>query len=104
MCVTRLLRRNKFNLLVYGHNSKKNQTAGRPYIYGRGLENIYLNRRKKKMFMVFIRYITYYSLIFLVHKQVYKSIVCIGSFTLDWNLGKSAYILGWLPLHIKTKF
>ena len=26
-----------------------------------------------------------------------------GSFTLDWNISKSAQILGWLPSHIKTK-
>ena len=42
------------------------------YIYGRRLDDIYLylNRHKQKLFIVFIRYITYYSLIFLVHKQV----------------------------------
>ena len=31
-------------------------------------------------------------------------IKCIGSFTLDWNLSKSALLLGWLPLQIKAKF
>ena len=31
-------------------------------------------------------------------------IMCMGSFTLDWNLSKSGQILGWLTLHIKTKF
>ena len=33
-----------------------------------------------------------------------RIIMCMGPFTLDWNLSKSAYILGWLPLYIKTKF
>ena len=31
-------------------------------------------------------------------------IMCMGYFTLDCNLSMSAYILGWLPLHIKTRF
>ena len=31
-------------------------------------------------------------------------IKCMNSFILDCNLSKSAKILGWLPLHIKTKF
>ena len=30
--------------------------------------------------------------------------LCIGSFTLDWNLSKSAQNLSWLILHIKTMF
>ena len=30
--------------------------------------------------------------------------MCLVSFTLDWNLSKSAQILGWLTLHTKTKF
>ena len=40
------------------------------HVYGKGLEDTYQNRRKQKMFIVFIRYITYYSLIFLVDKQM----------------------------------
>ena len=28
----------------------------------------------------------------------------MGSFSLDWNLSKSAKILGWLPFHMKTDF
>ena len=47
-----------------------NQTLNDASFYGRGLDDIYLNRRKEKMFIVFIRYATYYSLIFLVHEQV----------------------------------
>ena len=39
---------------------------------GGDLEDIYLNRRKQKMFIVFIRYIAHllfdYSSIFLIHK------------------------------------
>ena len=31
-------------------------------------------------------------------------IMCVMSFTLDWNLSKLASILGWLPLHMKIKF
>ena len=31
-------------------------------------------------------------------------IMCIGFFTLGWNLSKSAKILDWLTLYIKTKF
>ena len=31
-------------------------------------------------------------------------IMCMRSFTLDWNLSKSALILGWLSLYIKTRF
>ena len=31
------------------------------------------------------------------------TIMCIGSFTLDWNLSKSAQILSKLTLHRKTK-
>ena len=31
-------------------------------------------------------------------------IMCMRSKTLDWNLSKSAKILGSLPLYIKTKF
>ena len=31
-------------------------------------------------------------------------IMCMESFTLGWSLTKSAQILGWLSLHIKTKF
>ena len=38
--------------------------------HGRGLEDIYLNRSKQKMFIIFIIYITHYSLTFLVLKQM----------------------------------
>ena len=31
-------------------------------------------------------------------------IMCMGSFTIDWNLSKSAYILVFLPMYIKAKF
>ena len=40
------------------------------YIYGKRLGDIYLNIRKQKVIIVFIRYFTYYSLIFLIGKQV----------------------------------
>ena len=49
-----------------------NRTLNNTYVYGRELEEIYQNRRKQKTFIVFIRYITYYSLIFFVHKQVWE--------------------------------
>ena len=31
-------------------------------------------------------------------------IMCMVSFTIDWNLSKSAYILVFLPMYIKAKF
>ena len=31
-------------------------------------------------------------------------IMCMGSFALGLSLNKSSKFLGWLPLHIKTKY
>ena len=89
-------------LFEYSSDQEWNQTLNDAYIYGRGLEYIYLNRCKQKIFFVFIRYITNSSLIFLI-KNIKRTkngiilfmsiIICIRSFTLDWNLSKSVYIL-----------
>ena len=51
-------------------NQEWNQTLNDSHIYGRGLQLIFLNRCKKKIFIIFIRYITYCSLVFLFHKQM----------------------------------
>ena len=44
--------------------SRMKQALNDAFIYGSGLKEIYLNRCKQKMFIVFIRLITYCSLIF----------------------------------------
>ena len=59
-------------LFEYFSGQEWNKTLSDAYVYGRELEEIYENRRKQKTFIVFIRYITYYSLIFFVHKQVWE--------------------------------
>ena len=57
-------------LFEYSSHQEWNQTLNDAYIYGRGLEDIYLNRRKQEMFFAFIRAIKYYSLIFVTREQM----------------------------------
>ena len=66
----RLISCQSFLIIRPSSDQEWNQTLNGSYICGRGLEDIYLNRREQKMFIVFIRYITCYSLIFLVNKEV----------------------------------
>ena len=58
---------NCLNTLQIKNEIKKLNDA---YPVYRELKDIYLNRGKQETVIVFIRYITYYSLIFLVLKQV----------------------------------
>ena len=57
-------------MFEYSSDQEWNQKLNDAYSVYRELKDIYLNRGKQETIIVFIRYITYYSLIFLVLKQV----------------------------------
>ena len=58
-----------YQLFEYSSGQEWNQILNDAHIYGKGLEDIFLRKHKQTNF-VFIRNISYYSLIFLVLKQV----------------------------------
>ena len=57
-------------MFEYSSHQEWNQTLNDAYIYERVIEDIYLSKREQKIIIVFIRYITNYSLIFIARKQV----------------------------------
>ena len=57
-------------MFEYSSHQEWNQTLNDAYIYERVIEDIYLSKREQKIFIVFIRYITNYSLILIARKQV----------------------------------
>ena len=57
-------------MFEYSSHQEWNQNLNETYIYERVIEDIYLSKREQKIFIFFIRYIKYYSLIFIARKQV----------------------------------
>ena len=65
------------------------------------IRRYYLNRREQKMFIVFIRYINYYSLIFLFPIQVLEC----EKMSAKWNytLHEYYYVYGVFYSRMKSK-
>lgn len=88
-------------MFEYSSHQEWNQTLNDAYIYERVIEDIYLSKSEQKIFIVFIRYITNYSLILIARKQVQEHEKN------KWKMelySQSIWILGWLSLHTQTKF